>query len=238
MAGDVTAGAGSEPLTFGSVETYLSEGPIDTGGEGADRRLMSTLAPRRRRWMRRLGGAVETLREIGAFVYGLVWFVAVACLVLMGLGLGVDGLSKLLGTPLPMVDDDPNRIELGGLALLSLYGCIGVAALSGCYLVGRRLLGAGARAHVARALGTLALLGLAVTAAVVAVDDQDLRAVCFALFVGVGATRVARGLSFDQEDDSDDQELALPASFDTPVKIEEPRTRVETWTPPPRRPGG
>ena len=187
--------------------------------------MMSPPASQSRRRLR-MPTAVEELWSLAALL-----FFALAALIV--LGLGVHGLSKWVGTPLPTVHDDPTRVEWGGLALDLLYGCMGAAALFACYLLGRRLLGATARAHIGRVLGTLVLLGLAAGAGVVAVDDYNLKAGCFALVLGFFATRVARGMSIDDEDQSE-----LPASFDTPVRIvnEEPTARVETWTPPPQRP--
>ncbi len=193
---------------------------------------MSRRAPQsRRRW--RIPTVVEGLADVAVDICALAAWLSCALGALIVLGLGVHGMSKLVGTPLPTVHDDPTRVEWGGLALDLLYGCMGAAALFGCYLLGRCLLGATARAHIARVLGTLALLGLAAVGGVVAADDHSVKAGCFALVMGGWATRVARGLSINDKGESE-----LPASFDTPVKIvnEEATTRVKTWTQPPQRP--
>src|SRR4051794_4178756 len=86
----------------------------------------------RSRWELVYGGGA--LLAFGAFA------LVVASLLLMVLGLGVHGLSTVVGMPLPYVDDDPNRIEWRGLAELVGYGLAGALALYASYLLGKRVL--------------------------------------------------------------------------------------------------
>jgi hypothetical protein len=137
----------------------------------------------------------------GAGVVAVVVAV-IALLVLMVLGLAVRGVAQLLGTPLPMMHDDPNRIDWVGLAELAGYGVAGAIVLYGGYELGSRVLPEAAQRHVARLLGVAALLVLAASGAYVAIDRWDLRATLFALACGYGAYRVARGLPLDDEDDA------------------------------------
>jgi hypothetical protein len=174
-----------------------------------------------------------TATEIGGGLYAIAFMLVLAAVVLMLIGVGVRDLSELLGMPLSSVDRNPNGIEWRGLGLLLLYGCAGAAALFASYEVGRRVLHASVRGHVGRAVGAVILLAVAAGAALVALEDWDLTAATVAVGAGYAATRVSRGLPFD-----DEEEPALPASFDAPVKLvnEEPTTRVESWTKPPQRP--
>jgi len=176
-----------------------------------------------------------TATAIGGGLYAIAFMLVLASLVLMLIGLGVRDLSELLGMPLPSVDDNPNRIEWGGIGLLLLYGCAGAAALFACYEVARRVLPASARVHVGRAVGAVILLAVAAGGAFVAIQDWNLAAAVVAVSAGYAAIRVARGLPLPLEDED---ESVLPTSFDAPVKLvnEEPTTRVESWTKPPQRP--
>ena len=63
------------------------------------------------------------------------------------------------------------------------------------------MLPAAARAHIGRVIGVAGLLVLAVSGAVVAIDDRDPAAALFALGCGYSATRVARGLPLDDDED-------------------------------------
>src|SRR5947208_16725031 len=83
---------------------------------------------------------------VGWAVFGLVLLVP-ALLVLTMLGFVVHGLSKLVGEPLPLGHDDPNRIDWGPLAVLALYGLAATVVALACYSIGRRLLSESARAH-------------------------------------------------------------------------------------------
>jgi hypothetical protein len=56
---------------------------------------------------------------VGGFCVMLALGAALAAFLLMLPGLGVLGLSRLLGTPLPYVHDDPHRVEWGALGELS-----------------------------------------------------------------------------------------------------------------------
>jgi hypothetical protein len=155
-------------------------------------------------------GTIETAVDGVRTVSFLALLLMLGCLVLMALGLAVHSLSALVGTPLPMVHDDPNRIEWGGLALLVGYGCAGAAALFACYLVGRRCLGSTARHYVGRVIGTVVLLGIAAGGGWDAVTDRDLRMACLAVACGVGASRVARGVPLLDDEDPDDPENPAP----------------------------
>jgi hypothetical protein len=151
-------------------------------------------------------GIIATAVDGVRTVLFLAALAVLGSLVVMALGLAVRSLSELVGTPLPMVYDDPNRVEWGGLALLVAYGCAAAAALFACYLIGRRCLGSTARAYAGRVIGTVVLLGVAAGGAWAAVADRDLRIASFAVGCGVGAARVARGLPLVEEEDSNDPE--------------------------------
>jgi hypothetical protein len=125
--------------------------------------------------------------------------VAVGALLLMFIGIVVRDLSVLVGTPLPYVRDDPNRVEWGGVAELVAYGVAGAVVLYALYLVGRRVLPATARGHIGRVIGAAVLLALAMGAGLVTVEQWDLRAAGFALACVYGAYRVARGLPDDDD---------------------------------------
>lgn len=88
----------------------------------------------------RLRSRAKSLYETGEGIWAVAAAVVLVLLVLMGLGLGVRDLSNLLGTPLPYVHDDPNRVEWGGLAELVGYGLAGAVALYLLYMLGQRLL--------------------------------------------------------------------------------------------------
>src|SRR6478672_3046982 len=94
---------------------------------------------------RRTPSASEHASSSGVYEFGAVLVfgvvaVALTVLLLMGLGLGVRGLSIVVGTPLPYVHDDPNRVEWGGLAELIGYGLVGALALYALYLLGQLVL--------------------------------------------------------------------------------------------------
>jgi hypothetical protein len=128
-----------------------------------------------------------------ALVFGL--------LLLMLVGLLVRDLSDVVGTPLPYVHDDPDRVEWGGLAELVAYGLAGAAVLGGLYVLAQRMLPEPGRGHLDRVIGVTGLLALAAGAAYVAIANWDLRAVAFALGAGYFAYRVARGLPLDDDEE-------------------------------------
>ena len=133
-------------------------------------------------------------------VYALVagaFAVGVTALLLLVLGVLVRDLSNVVGTPLPYVLDDPNRVEWGGLAELAGYGLAGALTLYALYALGQRVLPETARRHVARWIGVAVLIAVAVGAAWTAIDGRDPRAACVALGCGTSAYRVARGLPLD-----------------------------------------
>jgi hypothetical protein len=138
---------------------------------------------------------------LGSAVLG----VAVAALLLMVLGLGVRDLSTAVGTPLPYVHDDPDRIEWAGLAELVVYGLAGALALYGLYAFAQRMLPATARGPIGRVIGTAALVSVAVAATWVAIDDWDAAAALLAGGCACGAYRVARGLPLDEEEKDERQ---------------------------------
>lgn len=148
--------------------------------------------------------SLSSVYALGVVLVAGVFAVAIGALLLMGLGLGVRGLSTFVGTPLPYVHDDPNRVEWGGLAELVGYGLIGALALYGLYMLGQRVLPATARRGIGRLIGVAVLLALGVGAALVAIDNWDLRAAVVALGCGYGAYRVARGLPLDDGEDDDE----------------------------------
>lgn len=156
---------------------------------------------------------VETL---GAVIAAGAFAVVVGGLVLMGIGLVVRDLSTVVGTPLPYVHDDPDRIEWGGLAELVAYGLAGALVLYALYLLGQRVLPAAARAHIGRVIGVAGLLVLAVSGAVVAIDDRDPAAALFALGCGYSATRVARGLPLDDDEDEPQADGSTDAKGSAP----------------------
>jgi hypothetical protein len=138
--------------------------------------------------------------ELVAVLVAGAFAVAVTSLLLMVLGLLVRDLSVVVGTPLPYVHDDPDRVEWGGLAELVGYGLAGALPLSALYALGQRVLPATARRHIARLIGVAVLIALAAGAAWVAIDGEDLRAACVALGCGSFAYRVARGLPLDDRE--------------------------------------
>lgn len=186
---------------------------------------------------RRLRLRWKPVYELGAEVVVLAATVLFVLLALGLLGLGVRGLSKLVGMPLPYLHDNPGHLDWAGRAELVGYGIPGAVAVYLLYRLEERILPTGARRRIGRVLGVAGMLGLAVAAASVAVDERNVFAGGAALSFAYGAFRLARGLPLDP-DDRAQRDSALPASFDTPVKIvddEEPTGRVETWAAPPRR---
>ena len=131
--------------------------------------------------------------------YGLVAVLVaggVVLLLVMALGSLVRELSVVVGTPLPFVHDDPNRVEWGGLAELAGYGLACALTLYAFYALGQRVLPPTVRRHVARLIGVAVLIALAVGAAWVAID-RDLRAALVVPGCCISAYRVARGLPLD-----------------------------------------
>ena len=145
--------------------------------------------------------AVELIAGLGALLVACFFTVVMGSLVLMMLGLVVRWLSTVMGEPLPYVHDDPDRVEWGGLAELVAYGLAGALTLYWAYAIGRRVLPEAAQRHIARVTGVVALFALAVGAGWVAIDELNLHAAGIALGCGYGASRVARGLPFDDEDE-------------------------------------
>jgi hypothetical protein len=159
----------------------------------------------------RLRSRWGSLHEFLAELVGVALLAVFPLLLLMMLGLAVRGLSELVGTPLPYVHDDPNRVEWDGLAELVGYGIAGALALYVLYMLGERLLPVVARRHIARMIGVGVLFGLAMAGVVAAIDDWDVRAAAFALACGYGAFRVAFGLPLnggDGEDHADGPETS------------------------------
>jgi hypothetical protein len=149
--------------------------------------------------------------EYGSAAAGVAVVVLIALLLLMMIGLGVHWLSTVVGTPLPSVDDDPDRVEWAGLAELVGYGLAGALALSALCALGQRVLPAEARDHIERLIGVTVLLAVAVAASSVMIDDRDLRAALVAGACVYGAYRIARGLPLDDDEDADDERQGASA---------------------------
>lgn len=143
------------------------------------------------------GGSSSGVEAFGAVLVAGVVVVVLGGLCLIMLGLGVHGLSTVVGMPLPYVHDDPDRVEWDGIAELAGYGLAGALVLYGLYRLAQRVLPASARRHIGRVIGVAVLLLLAAAGAVAAFSNWDLRAAAFAAGCGYVAYLVARGLPLD-----------------------------------------
>lgn len=127
---------------------------------------------------------------LGTAFYGMALRALVAATLVLGLGLGVEALSKLLGMPVPTVRDDPKRVEWSGLGLMMGYGLLAAAAIAGLWRLSDRM-PARARHWRGRIAGTGCLLAVAVLGVLGVFNGEPVRGALLAFGAGCGALCVA-----------------------------------------------